>query len=319
MTIDILEAVQLGDTTQWIRIRAEDPSNPVLLLIQQGPGLPMINEVRRFERLLRLEKDFVVVYWDQRGCGRSLRGHSVGNGITLDLMVNDTVSLLELLRDRFGNRPYVAGFSLGATIGAHATASRPDLVAALVAVGADIDGVAAGNNAYDFALNTSRQCGNKRATHQLEAIGRPPHLTTKQFGTRVRWASNFGGVTHNETYGAVVRGLLTSLVRSSDYSVGDALRTVRGITATQAALLAEMATLDLVREIPRLDAPVVMVQGRLDQVAPGEAAERYFKALEAPIKQMVWFEKSAHTPHLEEPERYRELLMRVRAGQLANN
>ena len=56
MTIDTLEAVQLGDTTQWIRIRGEDTANPVLLLVQQGPGLPMINEVRRFERLLGLEK-----------------------------------------------------------------------------------------------------------------------------------------------------------------------------------------------------------------------------------------------------------------------
>jgi hypothetical protein len=49
MTIDTLDAVQLGDTTQWIRIRGEDAANPVLLLVQQGPGLPMINEVRRFE------------------------------------------------------------------------------------------------------------------------------------------------------------------------------------------------------------------------------------------------------------------------------
>ena len=35
----------------------------------------MLNEVRRFEQVLGLEKDFTVVYWDQRGCGRSLRGH----------------------------------------------------------------------------------------------------------------------------------------------------------------------------------------------------------------------------------------------------
>ena len=72
-------------------------------------------------------------------------------------MVSDTVSLLELLRDRFGKRPYVAGFSLGATISAYAAALRPDLVAALVAVGTDIDGVAAGHSAYDFALSAARQ------------------------------------------------------------------------------------------------------------------------------------------------------------------
>jgi pimeloyl-ACP methyl ester carboxylesterase len=315
MKIDTLDAIQLGDTTQWIRVRGADPSNPVLLLIQQGPGLPMLNEVRRFERLLGLERDFTVVYWDQRGCGRSLRGHK--SEITVDLMVNDTMSLLELLRDRFDAKPCVAGFSLGATIGAFAAAQRPDLVAALVAVGTDIDGVAAGNSAYDFALGTARQRANTRAIRQLDAIGPPPHLAVKQFGTRVRWASNFGGVTTNETYGAVVRALLASLARSSDYSPGDVVRTLRGITATQAALLPELATLDLVDSVPRLHVPVVMVQGRLDQVAPGDAAQQYFDSLGAPTKQLVWFENSAHTPQLEEPEKFRELLMQVRTDLLA--
>ena len=67
MDIDRREPVRLGESTQWIRIRAANARNPLLLLVQQGPGLPMINEVRTFERVLSLEDDFTVVYWDQRG------------------------------------------------------------------------------------------------------------------------------------------------------------------------------------------------------------------------------------------------------------
>jgi pimeloyl-ACP methyl ester carboxylesterase len=316
MQTDILEEVHMGDTTQWIRIRGTDPSNPVLLLIQQGPGLPMLNEVRRFERVLGLENHFTVVYWDQRDCGRSLRGPKAEIEGSLQHMVDDTVSLLERLMDRFGKKSYVAGFSLGATVGAFAAAQRPDLVETFVAVGMDVDGVAAGTSAYDFALDSARRQSNKRAIRQLEAIGPPPHLDVKQFGTRVRWASNFGGVTHHQTYGAVVRTLLASLVRSSDYSAGDVLRTVRGITATQARLLPEMAELGLLETVPHLDVPLVMVQGRLDQVAPASAAQRYFDTVEAPSKELVWFEASAHTPQLEEPEKFRDLLMRVRAAQI---
>ena len=52
LAIDALEAIQAGGTTQWIRVRGADASNPVLLLIQQGPGPPMINEARRFEHVL---------------------------------------------------------------------------------------------------------------------------------------------------------------------------------------------------------------------------------------------------------------------------
>jgi len=317
MKIDEREAVQVGDTIQWIRVRGEDSSNPVLLLIQQGPGLPMINETHRFEHLLGLERAFTVVYWDQRGCGRSLRDRESQADISVNRMVGDAVSMLELLQGRFGGTTFVAGFSLGATIGALAAARRPDLVATLVAVGMDIDGAAAGTSAYDFALSSARQRGNRRASRQLEAIGPPPHLEVKQFATRVRWATNFGGVASNETYGSLARGLVTSLVRSPDYSAADVMRTVRGISATQAALLPELANMDLARTLPRIEVPVVIVQGRLDRVAPGEAAQWYADSVEAPSKQLVWFENSAHTPHLEEPEKFRDLLMSVRASELA--
>ena len=193
MAIDSLEPIPAGGTTQWIRVRGADAANPVLLLIQQGPGLPMINEARRFDHLLSLEQAFTVIYWDQRGCGRSLRRMKDRDSISVERMAGDTVSLLDFLRDRFGGKTYVAGFSFGATLGAHAAAQRPDLVAALVAVGMDVDGAAAANAAYDFALAAARQRGNRRATRQLEAIGPPPHLNAKQFAIRVRWATNFGG------------------------------------------------------------------------------------------------------------------------------
>src|ERR1700722_2745151 len=102
MQTDSLEAVELGGSTQWIRVRGTDAANPVLLLIQQGPGLPMLNEVRRFEQLLGLESHFTVVYWDQRGCGRSLRGADTQRARpTLRKMVDDTVSLLKMLKERF--------------------------------------------------------------------------------------------------------------------------------------------------------------------------------------------------------------------------
>jgi pimeloyl-ACP methyl ester carboxylesterase len=318
MKIDTLEALELGGTTQWIRTRGTAESNPILLMIQQGPGLPMLNEARHFERTLRLEQDFTVVYWDQRGCGRSLRDERGRSEISLDRMGADTVSLLELLRDRWGGESYVVGFSFGGSVGAKAAAQRPDLVRALVAVGMDIDGEAAATCAYDFAVETAHARGLKRASRQLEAAGPPPHLTAKQFSTRVRWASTFGGVTTDETYGTIARGLVASLLRSPDYSLGDVVRTLRGVTATQKALLSELAVMDLVDSLPAIDVPVVMAQGRLDRVAPGEAAERYFDKLNAPSKQLVWFEQSAHTPQLDEPELFRSLMLQVRAGEFAS-
>jgi pimeloyl-ACP methyl ester carboxylesterase len=126
MKIDSLEGVRLGGITQWIRVRGADASNPVLLLMQQGPGLPIINEAPRFERLLGLESAFTVVYWDQRGTGLSSRplGRNQDRfDISVPLMVDDTVRMLELLRDRFGGKTLVTGFSFGATFAAYGAGS----------------------------------------------------------------------------------------------------------------------------------------------------------------------------------------------------
>jgi pimeloyl-ACP methyl ester carboxylesterase len=320
METDKLEPVRLGDSTQWIRVRARTAGQPPLLLVQMGPGLPMLNEVRTFERLLALEDDFTVIYWDQRAIGRSLRsGAAAGDGSRVEAMVSDTEQLLAVLRERFGKPALVVGFSLGAMIAARAAERRPDLVAALVTVGLDIDGPAAEHGAYDFALAAARARGNRRAIRQLEAIGPPPHLRQEQFATRVRWVVNFGGARGGHTYNSLARGLLVSLLRSPDYSPGDVIRTLRGMTAAQAAMQPELAVLDLPRTLTRLRVPVVMVAGRHDEVAPPAAAQRYAELLQAPSKRLTWFEHSAHMPHLEEPGRFRELLAEVRLSLPANH
>jgi pimeloyl-ACP methyl ester carboxylesterase len=233
-------------------------------------------------------------------------------------MVSDTERLLAMLCDRFDTPAVVAGFSMGATIAAQAAARRPDLVATLVAVSMDIDGAAAGKNAYEFALATAQARQNHRAVRQLKRIGPAPHLTPEGFTTRVRWAANFGGVRTGHTYNSMGRDLLASLLRSRDYSLADTVRAIRGITATQAALLPELEALDLTGTLPGMNCPIVMVQGRHDQVAPASCAERYAELLKAPDKQFVWFEHSAHMPHLKEPERFRELLAKVRLARPAN-
>lgn len=57
-----------------------------------------------------------------------------------------------------------------------------------------------------------------------------------------------------------------------------------------------------------------MVQGRHDQVAPAAAIEKYAELLDAPSKQLVWFEHSAHMPHMEEPGKFRHLFMQLRSS-----
>src|SRR4051812_13022149 len=184
-SISRLERVRLGGIEQWIRIQGKDTSNPVLLLIQQGPGLPMVNEAADDTRLWHLEEDFVVVYWDQRACGKSFRSTISPESMTLDQLIADTHELILALTQRFQvAQLYLTGFSFGGTLAALVAARYPELIRAVVCINLDVKWDVAEQVAYDFALEQATRRGHQRALRELQRIGPPPHLDSKSFNTR---------------------------------------------------------------------------------------------------------------------------------------
>jgi hypothetical protein len=64
----------------------------------------------------------------------------------------------------------------------------------------------------------------------------------------------------------------------------------------------ELLGLDLVRSVPSVDVPVFFFLGRHDRHVEATVAANYFGALRAPVKQLLWFENSAHNIPFEEPD-----------------
>jgi pimeloyl-ACP methyl ester carboxylesterase len=54
---------------------------------------------------------------------------------------------------------------------------------------------------------------------------------------------------------------------------------------------------------------VTFFLGRHDRTAPPELAVELLEALEAPAKEIVWFEHSAHMLNIEEPEKFQRELV----------
>ena len=242
-SISRLERIRLGGTEQWIRIQGKDTSNPVLLLIQQGPGLPMVNEAADDTKLWHLEEDFVVVYWDQRACGKSFRSTIPPESMTIEQLMTDTHELILALTQRFQvAQLYVTGFSFGGTLAALVAVRHPELIRAVVCVNLDVKWDVAEQVAYDFALQQATRRGHQRALRELQRIGPPPHLDSNTFGTRVKWVTTFGGVNRHASYRQIQLRIVGQLVRSRDYTLLDVVRTLRGMSFVQDQLLLKLAT-----------------------------------------------------------------------------
>ena len=126
--IDTIEAIEIGGTQQWIALRSESTSNPIILFLHGGPGTAQIAFSRKAQHTL--EKDFIVVNWDQRGAGRSYSSKIKKDDMVIERFVLDAEELVESLLKRFKQKRLFlpSGHSWGSIIGAHLAAKRPDLL-----------------------------------------------------------------------------------------------------------------------------------------------------------------------------------------------
>jgi pimeloyl-ACP methyl ester carboxylesterase len=280
----------------------------------------MINDAAAMQQALHLEERFRVVYWDQRGTGKSFDAKDRAP-IPMDTVVGDVRAMVRGLCQRLGVAQVdVVGFSFGASLALMACADESLPVRSLTCVSTDVNLISAERFAHAFALAEAERRGHKRALRALRAIGEPPHADTKRFMTRVKWAANFGGVHRGKTFGGLLRTNLARLWRSPHYNLREMIGALRGFEATTARLLPAYQGLDLLAAPPRVRVPVAFFHGRQDKVVPPDDAAALAARLGVGV---TWFEESAHMPQEEEPARFRAELLRfvhmhaASAGQAA--
>jgi len=305
--IESLERIDVRGHQQWLFLRGENRDAPVLLVLHGGPGSPQMPITRQYDR--QLVQHFVVVHWDQPGAGKSL-GWGLGTGsLAIERYVGDAIAVMEHLRARLGRRRvFLLGHSWGTVIGTYGVARRPDLVHAWVSVGTDVLPARAEEIGYRWVLARAREADHREAIEALERIGQPPYDSLLEVKTERDWLGFFGGASrHPEREPGYLRRALSS----PEYSVLDLLRLAVGTVLGPASTFWDyLETVDLMEQAPRLEVPVFFLQGRHDYNTPAVLVERYYRALEAPRgKRLVWFEDSAHRPHLEETEEFSRVLI----------
>ena len=298
-----LERVRLGGVEQWIQIRGEDRAKPVLLFLHSGPGFP---EMPFSYVNAALEKEFVVVQWDQRGAGKSYSSSISESSMTIEQFIADTHELVQLLLQRFGRAKLIlVAHSWGSIVGTLTVAKYPELFDAYVGISQAVNPPESERMMYRFALETAAKRGNEKAAVELKRIGLPPYQSFADYRTMKGWVHYFRDAGYSEISPWKFAWLALA---SPAYSWADLLRLVLGMRFSFSHLWQEVFyRTDLLKQVPKVDVPVYFFLGRHDRTVTASAAmaERYFKELEAPKgKHLIWFERSGHWPQLEEPEKF---------------
>src|SRR5262245_13292601 len=117
----------------YLLIRGVDRTAPVLLWLHGGPGGAERPLFRYFNG--GLEKHFVVVYWDQRGAGRSFDPEADPRRLTIAQHLADLDAVVDHLRRRLGREKIVLiGHSWGTELGLLYARDHSDKVSAFIGV-----------------------------------------------------------------------------------------------------------------------------------------------------------------------------------------
>jgi pimeloyl-ACP methyl ester carboxylesterase len=252
-----------------------------------------------------------VVNWDQRGAGLSYSKGIPKSEMTIDHFVQDIGSIAEALCKRFNQKKiFLVASSWGSVIGTLATQRYPELFHAYVGLGQIANMKESERISYEYVMQKARETQNDKALKELEKIGQPP-FSGKALEIQRKWLANYGGYvrTHN-SQGPLVKMILKELIRCSEYTFFDIFtKYLPGRKFSNDVLWNELLTINFFEKVPELKVPLFFFIGRHDYLTTFEIAVKYFHFVQAPAKECIWFENSAHMTLIEENEKFINLII----------
>jgi pimeloyl-ACP methyl ester carboxylesterase len=305
--------IEIGGIRQWVIIKGKSIDNPILLFLHGGPGGAEWPLVRIFN--LRLASEFTMVYWDQRGAGKSFNEPTPN--MHIDQFISDTKELAEYLKEELcQTRVFVVGHSWGSLLGLLTAQKYPNLFEAFIGVGQYVYGKENEAISYQFTKDCAWQKKNRKAICQLEQLNFPyPYGTIdadgKWFGDLLiqrEWLFRFEGCIYGEK--RRLKWTVPYLI-TPEYSWFDFLKWYKGYYFSLKTMWPEIVKYNLFEEIPQIRIPCYFFIGKHDYNTPYELASKYYHHLEAPKKEIIWFENSAHHPMYEEALKFNDSIISI--------
>lgn len=296
----------IGSVPQRLWFRGADVERPALILLHGGPGASEAALFRRFNA--ELERHFLMVYWEQRGTGRSYRKDIPDASMTMHQFVRDLDEVVDLVRRRFHkDRIVLLGHSWGTAIGLLYASQHPDKVAAYLGVSQVVDMPDGERLSWQFARDQAERRGDRRALRDLDRIGPPPHTVDEMLTSR-KWVERFGGTFHGDLS---TGSLIWAALRTDEANLVDLIKFGQGNRFSLDRLWHEFREFNIRDRLCRFEVPVAFLLGRYDWVVPSALAAEYFARIHAPRRRLVWFEHSAHNPPFEEPDVFNQMVIQT--------
>lgn len=307
--ISELREITVNDSKQWLTLRGKNKDAPVILFLSGGPGGSQMGNAR--VALSELEDNFVMVQWDQPGSGKS-RWAVPRQQITLDRYLQDGHAVTQYLKQKFGKKKiYVIGESWGSAPGVLLMQRHPEDYAAFIGSGQMVDFAQTEVDDYKLALKIAKERGDTAKVKQLERRGSPPYYGDSVIFDMLAYLQYLDNEMARRGNINPSKSNIYASVLAPEYGLIDKYNWAAGLFRTLDQVFPQLYNINFRKSATKLEVPMYFLLGRHDLNAPTYLAEEYYQLLDAPKKELVWFEHSGHAPWNTEADRYVKEVKRI--------
>ncbi len=253
----------LGGYEQKVLIEGKKKELPVVLTLHGGPGTPLPFSVGCRGLFPAFTDNFIMVYWDQLGCG--INNYLIDDSFQIETFVRMTEELVNQIRARFpNNKLMIFSTSWGSILSARLLEKNPHAVDAIIACGQIIRDVFL----CDEVIDTLSQSNiPQKKLERIKNITKE-HVTGKELQLLSGSLRKYTNAYQNKAgakapVGPIIKGLLTS----PDYTMKDFKAIIVIGYLKNSSLCEEILNLDLFESLRKVEIPYTILQGDTDIVA----------------------------------------------------
>ena len=167
---------------------------------------------------------------------------------------------------------------------------------------------------FEWAKEQARERNDEKAAEALAGLCFPDLNTSGKewidYMTKQRiYVNKFGGGTTRDIRG--MWPLVKMVFKAREYTIGDKLNFMNGGMFSLEHMWNEVIQTNLFNETDSIKVPVYIFHGKHDYTTPYSVAKEFFNQLKAPQKEYFSFENSAHSPVMEEVEKFNSIVKEI--------